>query len=319
MLDKLKTITKTRFKRTNFDAFLAFLLFAVFIWIIVQFSKEYNEIIDIPVEYINIPKDKLILKDNPDVLKLKMETTGFKLAYISLLPPTLFIDVSKTRQENGRLIYLIDENRNEIQSQLNIDFGNSLFLKEALVIQYRQRKEKTLRVVSKIEVEFAVGYSAADNLSIEPDSITVSGPDNILDTLNQLKTVPLTLKDIKNDISGKVSIDTTNFSNITLYQKQVAYFMDVEKYTEGNMKIPVELLNVPEDLNVVIFPKETLLFYKVNLKDYKDITVSDFQVVADFKELKENQDFLIPKTAKKPETVSNVRLSDKRIHFIIKK
>ena len=57
-------------------------------------------------------------------------------------------------------------------------------------------------VHSQVQVEFAVGYAAREELKIDPDSITVSGPDNILDTLNQLHTVELDLKDVKRDLQG---------------------------------------------------------------------------------------------------------------------
>ncbi|HET8753420.1 MAG TPA: YbbR-like domain-containing protein, partial [Salinimicrobium sp.] len=279
MINKLKALTKTRFKRTNFNAFLFFLSMAVIIWIFSQFSKQYNEIIQIPVEYVNVPPDKLITEDNPNFLKLKMENTGFIISYYSLLPPTLKIDISKARQADGRFLYSIPEHRDEIQSQLGINFDNSEFVREVASINFQQRKEKMIPVFPQIEVDFAVGHAASGELTIEPDSITVSGPDNILDTLNQLHTVPLQVNGVQDDIFGKIAIDTSYLSSITIYQNQVDYSLEVEKFTEGSVEIPVEVMNVPQGLNVVIFPKEVLLFYQVSLQDYKEVTASDFRVI----------------------------------------
>ena len=187
------------------------------------------------------------------------------------------------------------------------------------LVWFQQRKEKVIPVHSQVQVEFAVGYAAREELKIDPDSITVSGPDNILDTLNQLHTVELDLKDVKRDLQGTVAIDTSDLSKVTLYQKQVKYSLGVEKFTEGSVEIPVDLINVPEGLNVVIFPKQILLFYQVNLENYSSILPSDFRVVCDFKELEPGQDFLIPEIVKKPENVTNLRLNEKKIQFIIKK
>lgn len=319
MLKKLKALTKTRFKRTNFNSFFFFLFFAVVIWIFVQFSKEYNEIIDIPVKYVNIPPDKLITPDNPASLKLRMEENGFKIAWFSLFPPTLYVDVSKAQQQNGNLIYIIDENRNDVLSQLDISFENSQFVKDVIAIKFQQKKEKKLPVISEIKVDFAAGYSRTDNLQIQPDSVMVSGPDDLLDTLTRLSTQKIHLKKVKEDLKGRVKIDTAGLRNITFYTDEVDYFLDVEKFTEGSVRIPIELINVPEELNVVIFPKETLLFFQVVLKDYNKVGASDFRVVADFSELQENQDFLIPKIAKKPVFTNNLRLNEKKIQFIIRK
>lgn len=319
MIDKVRTITRTRFRKTNFNAFLFFLLLAVIIWIFSQFSKVYNEVIEIPVKYINAPLDKYITEDNPEKLMLQMEATGFSLSYYSLFPPTLHIDVSKARVEDGEILYVIDEHREEIQSQLGISFEQSHFVNGVIAIQYQQRKEKVVPVYPRVNVEYAVGYAAAEKLRVTPDSITVSGPDNILDTLNQLQTVVLNLKDVNRDMQGTVAIDTTHLSKVTLYKGKVNFELKVEKFTEGRVEIPIDLINVPEGLNVVIFPKNILLFYQVNLKDFSSIIPSDFRVVCDFNELEGDQDFLIPKIVNKPEMVTNVRLNEKKIQFIIRK
>lgn len=319
MLNKIKSGTRTRFRKTDFNSFLFFLIFAIIIWVFVQFSKQYNEILSIPVEYANVPPDK-ILKDNiPAKLDLRMQENGFNLAWFSLFPPTLTIDVSKANEENGNLIFVIDENRAEIVNQLNIDFDDSTFLRNAVVMGFEQKQEKKLPVISRIDIDYVAGYSAIENLRISPDSVRVSGPDNILDTLSALHTFPLNLTKVKEDLAGSVYLDTTALPNVTVYRNQVNYSVDVEKFTEGKVQVPIELINVPRGLNVVIFPKETVLFFQVNLKEFNKVTASDFRVVANFKNVKDNQDFLIPEVVQKPEFTSNIRLNEKRIQFIIKK
>lgn len=284
-----------------------------------QFSKQYNEVLDIPVKYANVPPDKLLLDDTPQDIQLRMQENGFRIAWFSLFPPTLTIDLSKAYVENGSLVYVIDENRAEIQSQLEIDFDDNQFVRDALVLDYEQKQEKKLPVRSQVEIEYAVGYSAVEELSIEPDSIRVSGPDNILDTLSGLQTFPLKLSKVKSDQSGFVFLDTTSLPNVTFYRDRVKYSVDVEKFTEGKVQVPIELINVPQNLNVIIFPKETVLFFQVNLKDFSKVTASDFRVVADFSNVRGEQDFLIPEVIKKPDFTSNIRLNEKKIQFIIKK
>lgn len=319
MLQKFHPKTATRLKRVHFNSFLFFLFFAVIIWFFVQFSKVYNEIVEIPVEYINVPPDKLLTSGNPPVLKLRMEENGFKIAWYSFFPPTLNIDLSRAVAEDGKLVYVMDEHRNDILSQLEIDFENSQFVKDVLRIGFQQKEKKTLPVVSRIEISFAAGYSAAEALELEPDSVQVTGPDKLLDTLTRLYTNKLSLTKVKEDLSGKISIDTTGLKNLNVYNPVLQYSVDVEKFTEGSVQIPIELINVPRDLNVVIFPKETLLFYQVTLKDYNRVTASDFRIVADFSQVKENQDFLIPQIVKRPAFTTNLRLNEKRIQFIIRK
>ena len=319
MLDTLKTLTRTRFRKTNFNAFLFFLFFAVIIWLFVQFSKTYSETVEIPVDYINVPPDKVITEDNANYLGLNMRSSGFEIAWFSLSTPTLEIDVAGLEERNGQLLYFIEEHASNIQEQLDIDFDTSEFLSETLTINFYQKAEKKLPVWSNIDTDFAVGFAAAEPIALSPDSVMVSGPEAILDTLNALRTENLILRDIKNNLSGEVAIDTTGLAEVTPYRHKVNYELLVEKFTEGSVTVPVQLINVPEGLNVAIFPKEVVLFYQVNLEDYKKVSAADFRVLADFDELDENQDFLIPKVVQKPSFVNHLRLNEKQIQYIIKK
>lgn len=319
MLNRFKTVTRTRFKKTDFNSFIFFLLLAIIIWIFVQFSKQYNEILEIPVEYANVPPDKLLTEDNPESLQLRMQENGFRIAWFSLFPPKLIIDLAETEIQNGAFVYIIDENRAEIQSQLEIDFDDNSFLKDAVVINYEQKQEKKLPVIPRLDVEYAAGYSAVEEVLFSPDSVTVTGPNNILDTLTALRTFPIKLTKVKADIEGTAYIDTTALPTVTFYRNGVDYAVDVEKITEGKVQVPIELINVPKGLNVVIFPKETVLFYQVNLKDFSKVSASDFRVVANFNNIRGEQDFLIPEVVQKPEFTSNLRLNEKKIQFIIKK
>ncbi|MCC8361250.1 YbbR-like domain-containing protein [Salinimicrobium sediminilitoris] len=319
MLKRFKTLTKARFRKTDFNSFLFFLFFAIVIWIFVQFSKQYSEVLEIPVEYVNVPQDKLLVGKIPQSLELRIQENGFTVAWFSLFPPTVNIDLSKASIENDALVYAIDENHSELQSQLEIDLDDNEFLKDALVVQYEQKQEKKLPVVFRMKMEYAVGYSAVEALKYEPDSIMVSGPDNILDTLSKLFTQQLSLTKVKEDQQGIVYLDTTALPNVTFYRNKVKYAVDVEKVTEGKVQVPIEIMNVPRGLNVVIFPKEVVLFYQVNLKDFSRVTASDFRVVVDFDDVRGQQDFLIPEVIQKPEFTSNIRLNEKRIQFIIKK
>ena len=261
MLKRLKTVTETRFRKTDINSFVFFLVFAIIIWVFVQFSKQYNQVLDIPLKYVNVPPDKLLKEDNPDHLQLRMQDNGFTIAWFSLFPPSLTIDVSRAIESDGQLVYLIDENRNHILQELNIDFEHSSFVRDAVVIDYEQKEEKMLPVISQIKIEFAAGYSGLDDLHIEPDSVMVSGPNNILDTLQAVRTFPTTFSRVKNDLSGSVALDTTALPTVTFYRSRVNYSMDVERFTEGKLQVPIELTNVPDGLNVVIFPRETCLLY----------------------------------------------------------
>lgn len=319
MLKTLKAITKTRFRKTNFKAFLFFLFFAVIIWVIAQFSKTYNEVVDIPVHYVNVPLDKLLKPDRPEELKLWMSESGFAIAYYNIFPPTLTVDVSDSRIEDTVFVYSMEDHRDAIERQLGLNFDRISFPEDELRIGFEQRAEKRLPVEPHVDLQYAAGYAALGDLQLDTDSITVSGPGAMLDTIEVLRTQLLKKENIKSNLTGTLYIDTSMIKGVTLYQNQVSYQLEVDRFTEGRLEVPIELVNVPAGRNVVIFPQQLIVSYQVSLDNFNSVQASDFKVVCDFSQLRDGQDYLVPQIQEQPEIVENVRMNEKRISFIIKK
>lgn len=296
-----------------------FLILAVIIWVIAQFSKTYSEVVDIPVRYENVPLDKLLAPEQPAELKLMLSESGFTIAYYHLFPPTLTVDVSNAAVEDSVFVFSLEENRDAVQRQLGISYDRISFPDQELRIGFEQRAEKRLPVVPVIDLDFAAGYAALGDLRLDRDSITVSGPEAMLDTIVELRTELLEQSNIKNNLEGTLYIDTSMIQGVTLYQNQVTYQLEVDRFTEGRLEVPIELINVPAGQNVVIFPQQLMVSYRVSLENFNNVEASDFKIVCDFSQLRDGQDFLVPKVLVQPGIVENVRMNEKRISFIIKK
>ena len=256
MQDKKKQ-NKPWIKKGPLKTFLFFLGFSTIIWVFVQFSKQYTTVIELPVSYINLPKDKILLENAPKYLDLKIQDKGFNIAIYKFFPRKLEIDLSEAEPLDGKLVYNLELHKEAIFSKLRIDYENAGFLQENLKIDFQQRAVKRVPVNSKINLGFSVGYSALDKIKLQPDSITVSGPENILDTLRQVNTKALKIGNINKDIEGRIKLDRSNLGTVTFYQDEVSYSLRTDKFTEGKVEIPIEMINVPEKMNAVIFPIST--------------------------------------------------------------
>jgi len=318
MQDKVK-IRKPLIKRGPFKTFLFFLGFSTVIWIFVQFSKEYTEAVELPISYVNVPKDKILSPENPKKLDLRVKENGLHIALTKIFPKVLYIDVSDSKMEDGKLIYNLGDQKAALLSQLNLDYDKAEFLKKSLNITYQQRAVKTIPVRSNLELDFAVGYSALEDVKFQPDSVKVSGPASILDTLDGVNTSVLRIKNISNDLKGSVRLDTAKLDALTFYQSKIQYSLRTDKFTEGKVQVPIDLINVPEGMNVVIFPKELTVIYQVSLNKFSSVKKEDFKVVADFKHAVNSDGYLLAQVVEQPQQVNNVRLNETKIQFVIKR
>ena len=289
------------------------------IWIFVQFSKQYTIPVELPLSYVNIPMDKLLGDENPETITLRVRDYGFNLARFRLLPPALEIDLENARVEGGQLVYNLEQEKPVIVNQLNLGFDELSFLQSNLRINYEQKAVKTVNIVSNIGLNFAVGYSALEEVRLVPDTVRISGPANILDTLTEVRTQSLKLNSINSDLNGTVNLDKTGLDRVTFFQDKVNYSLRTDKFTEGRIEIPIELQNVPEGNNIAIFPKEVIVFYQVSLNDFDKIKPTAFKVVVDFRNEIPQEGYLLAQVVQKPALVNNVRLSENRIQFVVKR
>lgn len=310
---------KPRFKRSSIKTFSFFLIFSAIVWVLVQFSKTYTQLIEIPVNYTNAPLDKSISEDKPDHIDLQLQDNGFSIYYYKIFNPKLNVDLSEAKEIDNKLVYSLQNHLSEIEQQIKVDFENSLIVQEEIVIPFQFKKEKMLKVEPRIEISYAVGYSAENPIRLEPDSVKVSGPEEIIDSLSTVYTREIKLNKVNDDLNGDVSIDTSGLGALSFYENSVKYYQKVDKFTEGSAEISVEVVNVPEDLNLAFFPKSVIVYYQVNLKQFESVSAADFRIVCNYNDVKPGDDYMIAQIVEKPGFINNVRLNERRIQFVIKR
>ena len=308
-----------KIKKADVQVFGFFLIFSAILWGLVQLSKEYNRTVEIPLTYINIPLDKS-LEDTPKKIRFNLDAKGFLLIWkYKFFKPVLTIDLKNTKEVGSQLIYNIRDHRSSIENQLDIDFEDANFLKDSLVIDFQLRKEKRVIVLPKTSLNYDVGFSAVNRVQLEPDSITVSGPEDIIDTLSSVSTKLISASNVNKDISGTIAIDTSNLEKLNFYRNTVDYNQKVAKFTEGNVEISVDVINVPRGTNLTIFPKNVMVYYQVNLKNYEFVKADQFKVICDFNEIQKGVGYMLAQISEQPHFVNNVRLNERKIQFIIKR
>ena len=94
----------------------------------------------------------------------------------------------------------------DIQQQL---FGGTQLLQispSLFPLQYSKMAVKKLPVLANLDVNFRPGYLGEESVKITPDSVVVHGPQNILDTLENINTEEFKALDVHQNIDQKIRI-----------------------------------------------------------------------------------------------------------------
>lgn len=316
-----KVPKKLRFKESNFKTFSFFLVFTTLLWLLMKFSKNYTHEITATVHYINIPEDRLLNAKSDSILSFVLTGNGFKLMNYRLFKPELNIDVERSIGINSKKHYFLTQQHKEfLKKQLAYDGEIKAISADTLYLHFDSNRRKKIPVHMDASITYASSFASERGLIAVPDSVVVSGPKYLVDTTRAVVSKRITLENINTDQEITIDFELDHFpENLQIIPNQIKGIVDVEKFTEGTLVIPIQLMNTPKDKQVKIFPKNVTLVYRVSLAAYDHIKINDFKAIADYAKRGEANAFIPIQITKKPEQIQNMKLQEKQVQFVIVK
>lgn len=312
-------------KKTNTSISKNFLLFfglSVVFWFLTKLSKEYESTIVYPISFENLPKDKLMQGNVYDEIGIHVRATGFKILSGKIAPRTIKVDASRLTQRSSTSYFLLlSQQKLAIQKQMNTGVDIDHFASDSINLDLGSLKQKKLPIRLNSSFDFQTGYDISGKISLNPDSVMVSGPESVLDTLRNIPTIALSLKNVNSSFSEELDLYSFDVSkNIRLDVSSVKVEAEVEKFTEGTQKVSFVILNVPEGVEISTYPKEVDITYKVALTNFDQVSSSSFLIECDYKLSADNNlSYLVPRLSRQSQLVKNVKIQPSKIDFVIEK
>jgi hypothetical protein len=287
-----------------------------------KLSKEYDTTIKYPISYQNLPNDKLLQEDPLSEIDVHIKATGFKLISAEIFPKNLLIDASNIYSKSINDYYLLlSQQRLSLQKQMRTGVQIDHFINDSIKFNLGLLKVKKVPVKVATDITYSSGYELNGVLQVSPDSITINGPEFILDTIHFVSTTLLQKKGINNSIDQELMIKNFDASsNVKFNQKKVVVKALVEKYTEGTFEVPFEIVNLPEGMTINTFPKLVKITFRVALSNFNKVDASSFVIECNYKMSNESSlSYLIPRLVEKSSLVKNTKISPLKIDYIINK
>ena len=136
-------------------------------------------------------------------------------------------------------------------------------------INYEKEYSKKVPVKLNSIITFSPGYDLLKPYKTIPDSVLVVGSQIDLDTINFIDTEVITLNKLQTDFEGVAKlISPTSETQIKLSHSDVFTKIEVDKFTEGTIEVPVLIKNIPQNVSINYFPKYISVTYYLPLSDY---------------------------------------------------
>ncbi len=305
-------------KNSKVKRFLFFLLVATIFWVLTKFSREFTATMQAKINYENIPETAALSEKNIYNITFDLTANGFEILFYKFKNLTIDVPVASYYTKESESFTI---SKNELLQMVASNFNRNLVVKNLSVDQLDVSLDpiilKKVRVIAKTAISFENGFKAVDSIKTIPDSVTISGPSGSLKKINAIATDLISLKAVEKDISEMVKIPRPSKEVISVKPNKVELKLAVAEYSQGEFTLPVEVINLPPDIEIKLVPQTITITFDVSVDDFAKISKENFRVVCDYSKRNEDENFMLPLLEKKPQNIINVMFEPKKIDFFI--
>lgn len=297
--------------------FLAFLVLAGVFWFVQSLDKQRETALRIPVDYMGIPEDIEIESRLPKQIVIKVRDEGLALMqYNKHNTVPLALDMNRVYFGKGEFVITADQLKNRLSRYVLPSTAVLSINPDTIYVKYHRLSSKVLPIKVKSNLSFAPQYILSRDIQVNPASVKVFGPQNILDTLKVINTEMIELRSLSDTVQVKAKLESN---------KSVKYAFDdvtldvfVEMFTEGKKQLPVTIINDPGNMHIRIFPPTVNVSYNVGLSNFNKVKENDIQLVFDYSEAKETKRRHYKlNVINNSQYISNIRVSPEDVEFLL--
>jgi len=232
--------------------FSVFLLISASIWLLNALSKNYTSVLEYPLVYTDFPEDKVFVGELPGHLDLQINAHGYALLRYRMFrkPVPISFDVSDynlNRGQDGSSAYILTRYlKDHISRQLDAELQLLEIKPDTLYFQFAGKVSRMVKIQADFNYTIVNQFTIKDRIMLTPDSVEVTGPDLIVDTLAYISTERLDLGELNRNYSDKVRL--YKMPDLTYNISRVNCSIELERFTELQVSVPIEVLNLPDSI-----------------------------------------------------------------------
>ncbi|MDD2382104.1 MAG: hypothetical protein PHV35_10455, partial [Mariniphaga sp.] len=207
--------------------------------------------------------------------------------------------------------YLIRQISNQVSKEISIiDISP-----KTISLFFDSLKTRMVPVIPRVTLGFKPQFNLRGLLSVEPESLKISGPASIIDTIQFLYTDPEVFQNLDRETEKMVLVHTP--SNTHISEEKVRLLLPVEKFTEKAVTVPVVLLNKPENTKIKLFPPQVTVSFMVGLSDYGKLSAGDFTAAVSYDQIVAGDTTLDVYIDSKPPFIQSLKTSPGSVEYLI--
>ena len=323
-----KLILSITLIRSKYLVFFVFFILSTLAWFIRSLNDTYVADLYYPVKYNNLPPNRILLSEPPSKLILRVRADGYTILANKLrFKRTLNYDVNafslySLSLDSTSVYQLTRYAREKLTAELNSSSKNITILNiepDTIFFNFarvRNRKIPVRPIITTDETMFARQHMLNGEINVIPDSVVAIGPSAIIDTLKFIPTEKITLNDL--DDTTRKNVKIAQIPRVKILQKKVKVIIPVDRFTESEIEVPVELEHVPDSLVLKTFPKSVKINYLVTLSNFPKANAEMFHPYVDYRHIELNSTSKLKvQIDTLPGYIHGIKLSPQYVDYLI--
>ncbi len=264
------------------------MLTATLLWTFKKLSHEYTDNLSAQVELVNAtPVNYIITNSNVVQAQLRVRAHGYDLLRYKLfnskqlkVPITPMLSNSEA---NTTVAIPTARLRSAVAQQLGDNYELLAIAPDSIRVEVSRVAAKKVPVRSNFRITYAPQYMQRGTVQLVPDSVVVSGAENLLQSVTEVQTQTLVEDKVSSDLSGEV--DLVAPAQIVISHRKVSYNIDVQRFIEMSYELPIHIVGVPDTLNVELLPATAKVTLSVTMEEYALLKREELYLTVNYREL----------------------------------
>ena len=240
---------------------------AVILWYFVGGEDKIDKIVMVPIEIINLPRDLVI--SNQFKKEIEVTVSGPRSIILEMVNRAVTRQVDLSAATPGTMV--IENDVAHIPVPRNIEVQR--IQPSSIILSLDKLIQKQFPVSAQTIGNVANGYVLRD-LKIDPDVISITGPQTILSQFDDLSTKPINIENMKQSAQLQVPLDLEPAIVELIGETSVTADLLIELETETKTFEKVPVRAVVDGLTKEVIPpyaKVTVKIPKKFINDKEDL------------------------------------------------
>ena len=193
----------------------------------------------------------------------RCKASGFRLLYLGRkdAPVTVRFDAEDFSQEEGDYFSIP---ASQLYRYVNDIFGPETSVESFLFDKARFRFIRELNKKVPVEVISMFGfrsqYMQNGDFTVQPDSVLIYGPAELLSRVDAVKTRLIERSDVRSSLHGEVALEVPE--GVRVSDNSVSWSLEVSRFVEISSEFPVYGRNVPAGTDFSFYPVKVNVVFR---------------------------------------------------------